>query len=310
MKTYFGSDQINELPSATVIALGNFDGVHIGHQAILHRAREHADRLGLPLACFTFQPHPTLELKPQADLKLLMTYDEKRAILESMKVDLCVEERFTPEFAKTSAQEFFFQILIGRLRARVIMVGENFSFGRNREGTIARLREFCSEASVILEAMEPVLLEGAPVSSSRIRKELAAGNVAAASTLLGRPFFYRAEVIHGDKRGRTIGFPTANMLCAEKFPLRAGVYATSVLWRDREYPAVTNIGTRPTFDSQILRIETHLLGQSLDLYGEILEVRFHERIRDERRFESVAALVAQIASDAKLAESIALRRDS
>jgi riboflavin kinase/FMN adenylyltransferase len=299
MKTYFGSDQIKEFPPATVIALGNFDGVHIGHQAILGRAREHADRLGVPLVCFTFQPHPTIELKPQADLKLLMTYEEKRGILENTKVDLCVEERFTPDFAKTTARDFFFHILIGRLRARVIVVGENFSFGRNREGNIARLREFCAETSTLLEAMEPVHLEGAPVSSSRIRSELADGNVSAAARMLGRPFFYRAEVI-----------PTANMLCAEKFPLRAGVYATSVLWRDREYPAVTNIGIRPTFDSQVLRIETHLLGQSLDLYGEILEVRFHERIRDERKFESVPALVAQIASDAKLAESHAVHRNS
>jgi riboflavin kinase/FMN adenylyltransferase len=191
----------------------------------------------------------------------------------------------------------------------VVVVGTNFSFGRNREGSVDRMREFCSEAGTTLEAVSPVLHEGAPVSSSRIRHELADGAVARAAGMLGRPFFYQAEVVHGDKRGRTIGFPTANMRCGEKFPLRAGVYATSVFWRERQYPAVTNIGVRPTFESAELRVETHILDQTFDLYGEILEVRFHERIRDERKFSSIEELKAQIGADVKLAREILSSRN-
>ena len=310
MKTLFGSVQnAGAFPESSVVALGNFDGVHIGHQAIIAIARSHADRLGVPLICFTFNPHPTLELKPQSNLKLLMTYEEKREILASYGVDLCVEERFTPDFAKTSAKDFFFRILRDRLHAEVIVVGNNFSFGRNREGSIEKLREFCTQSGTKLLAMEPVPFDGVPVSSSRIRDVLGNGQVSAATALLGRPFFYRAEVVHGDKRGRTIGFPTANMRCEEKFPLRAGVYATSVLWRNQEYPCVTNIGTRPTFDSTELRIETHILDQTFDLYGEVLEVRFHDRIRDEQRFSSIDSLKAQIESDVKLARQLLSSRN-
>jgi len=310
MKTLFGSDQASSgFPPCSVVALGNFDGVHLGHQAILKAAREQAARLGLPLVCFTFNPHPTLELRPESNLKLLMTYDEKRRILEQEGVGFCVEERFTPEFAKTPARDFFYGILRDRIHAKVIVVGTNFSFGRNREGSIERLREFCSESGIELHAIEPVPFEGSPVSSSRIRKELSEGRVAGAARMLGRPFFYRAEVVHGDKRGRTVGFPTANMRCEEKFPLKTGVYATSVLWRGVEYPAVTNIGVRPTFDSAGLRVETHILDQTFDLYGEILEVRFHERIRDEQRFTAIDALKAQISADVKLARNLLSSRN-
>jgi riboflavin kinase/FMN adenylyltransferase len=139
---------------------------------------------------------------------------------------------------------------------------------------------------------------------------LAEGKVELAARLLGHPYFYRAEVVHGDKRGRTIGFPTANMRCNAKFPLRSGVYATSVLWQGRTYPAVTNLGTRPTFDATELRVETHLLHQDVELYGEILEVSFLERIRDEKKFASLEELKRQIAADTELAERILSARDS
>ena len=305
MITHFGSFSLpRDFPPACVVALGNFDGVHLGHQAILRRARQHADRLGIPVVCYTFQPHPTLELKPQSPLKLLMTYEEKREWIAHLGVDRCVEERFTLEFSKTKAEEFFKEILVGRLHARVVVVGTNFNFGRNREGSTRSLDENCRAAGVILEAVPPLEWEGQPVSSSRIREALSQGDVRTAGRMLGRSFFYRAEVVHGDKRGRTIGFPTANMRCAEKFPLKPGVYASSIVWRGVEYRSVTNIGTRPTFDSTELKIETHVLDRDFDLYGEQLEVRFHERIRDERKFSSVEELKQQIASDVILAGNI------
>ena len=305
MITHTGSESLPpDFPPACVVALGNFDGVHLGHQAIFERARTHAVRLGIPLVCYTFRPHPTLELKPQSPLKLLMTYAEKRELIAKLGVDRCVEERFTLEFSKTSAEDFFRKILLGRLHAKVIVVGTNFNFGRNREGSTRSLEEGCRSAGLLLEAVPPLEWEGQAVSSSRIREVLSLGDVRSARQMLGRTFFYRAEVVHGDKRGRTIGFPTANMRCEEKFPLKSGVYASSILWRGEEFPSVTNIGVRPTFDATELKIETHILDRDFDLYGELLEVRFHERIRDEKKFASVDELTQQIRSDVILAKSL------
>ena len=282
-------------------------------------ARERAKQLGVPVTVFTFNPHPTIELRPQAPLKLLMTYEEKRLQLSKYGVDFCIEEPFNHDFAKTSAHDFFFEILKNRLHAKAIVVGEDFAFGNMREGKIEILQRYCDETGTVLDQAKPVFLatsekDYAPVSSSRIRDLLAKGEVSPAEKLLGHPFFYRGEVIHGDHRGRTIGFPTANMKCEEKFPLLPGVYATSVFWQDRRYPSVTNIGKRPTFQGDLnlnlipLRIETHLLHQNLDLYGEILEVRFHEYLRAEQKFNSIDELKNQIQADANLAESILLKR--
>jgi riboflavin kinase/FMN adenylyltransferase len=312
MKTYFGSANLDDqYPPQVVVAIGNFDGVHKGHQEILARARAHAKRLKVPVVAFTFNPHPTLELRPQSPMKLLMTYAEKRLQLEKYGADVCVEESFDRAFADTPAYDFFFEILIKRLHAVAIVVGQDFAFGNRREGTLFTMRDYCTQAKVELDVVSPVILEGQVVSSSRVRELLANGELKKAEELLGHPFFYRGEIVHGDKRGRTIGFPTANMSCEEKFPLQNGVYATSVFWRGKTYRSVTNIGTRPTFQTEgqnisliPIKIETHILNETFDLYGEILEVRFHARLREEKKFDSINALIAQIQSDVKLAESI------
>ncbi len=316
MKTYLGSTSVDaDYPSDTVVAIGNFDGVHLGHQEILAKAFEHSRKLNIPVSVLTFNPHPTMELRPQAPLKLLMTYDEKRNQLAKLGVDFCVEEKFDQEFAATTAQDFFFEILKKRLHAKAIVVGSDFAFGRKREGSTQLLKEYCSQTQTELELVSPVLLDGEPVSSSRVRDYLSRGEVGAAQRLLGSPFFYRGEVIHGDHRGRTIGFPTANMRCEEKFPLLPGVYATTVSWQGKVYPSVTNIGKSPTFHSGEnmnlipLRIETHLLHQNFDLYHEILELRFFEHIRAEKKFESITELTAQIQRDANLAEQLLQSRD-
>ena len=318
MKTYFGSNTIDEhYPAAAVVAIGNFDGVHLGHQKILETAKIHAKRLGIETVVFTFNPHPTLQLRPQAALKLLMTYEEKRNQLNQLNVDFCVEESFDTAFSNTSAHDFFYEILKKRLHAQVIVVGADFSFGHKREGSTQLLEKYCAETGTEIFLMKPVMLGEASVSSSRIRDELSQGRLALAEALLGRAFFYRGEVVHGDKRGRTIGFPTANMNCEEKFPLLPGVYATSVLWQGKQYPSVTNIGTRPTFQKDSLagtaliplRIETHILDQNFDLYGEILEVRFYERIREEKKFNSVAELIEQITNDIVLARKLLRSRN-
>lgn len=297
-------------PRETVVAIGNFDGVHLGHQSILQRAQEYGKKLNIPVVVLTFNPHPTLELRPQSPMKLLMTYEEKRHQLEKMGVDICVQEPFNPTFASTSADDFFHEILVRRLHTKVLIVGQDFAFGKNREGKIDLLRKYCDDAGVTLELAAPVLLDGKVISSSLIREALSQGKLEDARKYLGHPFFYRGEIVHGDKRGRTIGFPTANMKCEEKFPLLPGVYATSVFWRGQEFWSVTNIGKRPTFQESTelslipLKIETHILDQNFDLYGELLEVRFHHRIRDERKFASIDELKTQIQSDVNLAKRL------
>jgi len=314
MRTFFSSlDTLtaeNAYPLETVVAIGNFDGVHLGHQAILRRAQEYGKKMNLPVVVYTFKPHPTIELRPQSPMRLLMTYEEKRHQLEKLGIDFCIEEPFNAAFASTSADEFIYEILQKRLHARVLIVGKDFTFGRKREGDTALLQSSCKDAGIILELTTPVLLDGKVISSSLVREALSAGQLEDAQKYLGHPFFYRGEIIHGEKRGRTIGFPTANMMCEEKFPLLSGVYATSVFWRGETYPSVTNIGKRPTFQgtSELstipLNIETHILDQNFDLYGEILEVRFHHRIRDEKKFTSIDELKAQIQSDVILAKKL------
>lgn len=314
MRTYFSSLETlapgSGYPPECVVAIGNFDGVHLGHQSILNLAKEYGKRFQLPVVVYTFHPHPTLELRPQSPMKLLMTYEEKRSQIALLGIEDFVEEPFDSEFASTTAEQFFHEILVRRLHAKVLIVGKDFAFGRKREGDTALLEKKCREAGIVLELASPVVLDGKVVSSTLIREALSQGNLKEAEKFLGRPFFYRGEVIHGDKRGRTIGFPTANMKCEEKFPLLPGVYATSVYWRNQTFPSVTNIGKRPTFQggqelSTIpLKIETHLLNQNFELYGEILEVRFHHRIRDEKKFSSVDELKTQIQSDVNLAKKL------
>jgi len=314
MRTFFNSNATtysdSGYPTGAVVAIGNFDGVHLGHQSILNRAKEFGIKKNLPVVVLTFNPHPTLELRPQTPMKLLMTYEEKRNQLEKLGVDFCIEEPFNAAFAATSAHDFFYEILVKRLHSKVLMVGSDFAFGRKREGNLDLLRKYCDETGVILELAAPVLLDGKVISSSLVREVLSNGQAEEAEKYLGHPFFYRGEVVHGDHRGRTIGFPTANMKCEEKFPLLPGVYATSVFWRGKNYPSVTNIGKRPTFQGteQLslipLKIETHVLDQNFDLYGEILEVSFHHRIREEKKFGSIDELKKQIESDVKLAKSL------
>lgn len=319
MKTYFGSKTIDSgYPAQAVVAIGNFDGVHLGHLEILRRAQECGRKLGIPVCVFTFNPHPTIELRPETPLRLLMTYPEKRHQLDLQGVDFCVEEPFDHAFAATTAHEFFHEILLNRLHAKALIVGNDFAFGRKREGTLAMLGEWCQKDQILLEKVPPLMIDGVAVSSSRIRDLLQGCDLVSAEKLLGRPFFYRGEVVHGDKRGRTIGFPTANMECEEKFPLPIGVYATSVIWRNQHYPSVTNIGRRPTFQSTQppssggvipIRIETHILDQSFELYGEYLEVRFYQKLRDEKKFSGIDELKQQIQSDVILARRVLSSRN-
>lgn len=306
-------------PRHTVVTIGNFDGVHLGHREILERLKRKAIQThGLSLV-YTFRPHPQEVLRPGTDVKLITTYDEKTQLLESAGIDLVVEEPFSQDFFTLSAREFFDRILVQGFQAKHLFVGHDFAFGRNREGDFAQLSQWCAEAGIEIERIEPFCrlvdpvgkgpAESVTVSSSRIRKALLEGDVAMAAKMLGGFFFYRGTVMKGDQRGRLLGFPTANLRIENKLALPNGVYATwAILKRksghDEKIASVTNVGVRPTFypEQGALPkvVETHLIlpaGEFPDLYGETLEVQFAERFRDEKKFGSIDELKAQIAID-------------
>lgn len=293
-----------------VLTIGNFDGVHLGHQRIIGLAVEKARARGGSAVAYTFRPHPQVALRPGADVQLLTTYDEKVEMLGRLGLDLVVEEPFSREFSTVAPQEFFTDVILRRLSAEAIVVGYDFGFGKERAGTLEALEAFCQTAGVELTVVPPQRQGNEVVSSSRIRQHLKTGQVELATALLGREFFYRGVVIKGEGRGRTIGFPTANLKLANKLALPYGVYATWATLDGRRMPSVTNIGVRPTFQGDgpelPALVETHLLGETIDLYGKELEVGFVRKLRDERRFSGIDELKAQISRDAAEAK-LALR---
>ena len=303
---------VSQVPAAlgpTVVTIGNFDGAHRGHQAILRAARAKAQALGVSCAVFTFRPHPQHVLRPASAPPLLLTYDEKLAALSAFGADLIVEEPFSREFSLKSAEDFFENTLKRVLKARAVVVGYDFAFGRERQGSLDRLREWCRQAGIEVEVVAPIEIDQRAVSSSRIRSLYLSGDIEAANALMGRPFGYQGPVVHGDARGRQLGFPTANVKPQDlKLTLPFGVYATWVWVDGQEYPGATNFGIRPMFETAVPLIEAHLLGFSGDLYGKNLDIRFVKRLREEQKFETVEALKAQIVRDC--AEAATVLRNS
>ncbi len=304
---------ITELKSSSdhpVVTIGNFDGVHIGHQKIIALAIQQAQARGGQSFALTFKPHPQAALHPQRDIQLLTTYDEKLSIFEDLGIDVAIEEPFNREFSTIEPEEFFNEILLKRLRTECIVVGYDFGFGKNRGGHLEILQELCRSANIDLIVVPPMQLENETVSSSTIRRYLLNGEINAANRLLGRKFSYQGVVSHGDSRGRQIGFPTANLKPANKLLLPFGVYATYSTFEKKNYPSVTNLGIRPTFlaktNEAILEpwIETHLLDQSLDLYDRPLEVSFVQRLRAEIKFQDLESLKSQIRADVELAKAL------
>ncbi len=301
--------------SHSVLTIGNFDGVHLGHREILSRVLAEAKKRQALACVYTFRPHPQEVLRPGTQVKLLTTYDEKLEIFESLGLDVAVEEPFSQEFFTLSAREFFKKVVLDGFKAQALFVGHDFAFGKNREGNLALLRTLCEEYGVELTVISQQSAVGAAVSSTVIRSHLLKAEVAQAAKLLGQYFFYRGTVIKGDQRGRLLGFPTANLQIENKLTLPSGVYATWA-WVERggqreRFPSVTNIGTRPTFYSGKnelpVVVETHLILptslSTIDLYGERLEVQFVEYLRAEKRFNGPDALMVQIRQDVELAQT-------
>lgn len=284
-----------------VWAIGNFDGLHRGHQALFARARELAARSGTAAGVLTFSPHPARVLNPPLAPPLILTEEEREAGIAAAGMELLCVLRFDRALASLPADEFARRVLVEGMGARGVVVGEGFRFGHRAAGTVEDLRRHVAEVAVV-----PPVTEGDLVcSSSKIRELVLAGKVEAAARLLGRPYQLAGKVVQGDMRGRTIGIPTANLETRRELLPKVGVYATRALLADgRAFPSVTNIGLRPTFGGQGVRIEAHLLGFDGDLYGQVLRLDLVERVRDEMRFSSAEALVAQIHEDIAAARRV------
>lgn len=283
-----------------VAALGNFDGIHQGHRALIAALREMAAELGRPSAVLTFEPHPRAFFSPGTAMFRLTGEGEKLAVLERLGIDGAFVRRFDAALAGTGAAAFVAGTLKGELGLSGVVIGHDFHFGRGREGTPAMLEALCAENGLACRIVPAVVAGGgeAPVSSSAIRAALEAGDVATANHLLGYRWFVEGEVRHGDKRGRTLGFPTANV-ALEACALAHGIYAVRVRLGDGSVrDGVASYGRRPTFDDGAPLLETYLFDFSGDLYGQRIAVEFIGFIRGEARFDSAEALVARMHEDA------------
>ena len=287
---------INARP--TIMTIGAFDGVHLGHQHLIESIVRRANDLGSQSAVLTFDPHPDMIIHPDRGRMYLTSFEERAELIEALGVDLLIVLAFTRELMQISAYDFMAQICHA-VALRELWVGWDFALGRRREGTITRLGEIGHTFGYTVHPMAPYSLnDGSPISSTRIRNVLRDGDVATAAWLLGRPFGVRGTVMRGDQRGRTIGFPTANIDVGAQHLLPAdGVYVCRAEVEGQHYGAVTNIGLRPTFNSNRRTVEAYLLDFAGDIYGETVRIELLHRLRGEQKFAGIAALVAQINAD-------------
>jgi riboflavin kinase / FMN adenylyltransferase len=286
---------------APVATIGNFDGLHRGHRAILERVLERAKATGGSSLLVTFEPHPLTILAPERAPRMITTRRQKLALLEETGLDFVLILPFTIELAAVEAERFVRDYLQEGLRVREVLVGANFNFGRGRVGNADLLVRLCADLGIRAERVPEILSLGSPISSSRIRRAVLSGEVELARDLLGRPFCIEGTVIHGAGRGVGLGFPTANLAPAHDLIPQDGVYVTETIVDEAAHPSVTNIGSRPTFGEAPCVVESHLLEAPGDLYGRAVEVRFLARLRQELRFESPQALIDQVRRDVEKA---------
>ena len=292
------SEPMPEALRGAVIALGNFDGFHLGHQAVAGEAVRWARETGRPAIIATFDPHPVRYFKPDAPPFRLTTLDQREALFMAAGADAMLVFAFDGAMAGMTADAFVRDLLGAQLGAAAVVTGEDFTFGRARGGNVGVLRDVGAEAGLATRTVGPVLLDGEVVSSSRIRDALVAGDPQEAARLLTRPFAIKGPVQHGDKVGRTINFPTANLDIGSYLRPRYGIYAvTGKLPDGRVLQGAANIGIRPTFDPPKELLEPHFFDFSGDLYGQEIEVAFHHFLRGEAKFDGLDALVAQMARD-------------
>lgn len=291
-------DPLPETLRGAVLALGNFDGFHQGHQAVVGTAIDWARSEGRPAVVATFSPHPMRHFKPDAAPFRLTRLDQRMEMFAAAGADAMLVFHFDDELANMPAEHWIETMIAGHIGAAGVVTGEDFTFGKGRAGNAAMLQRLGAPLGVSARTVGPVHDDEGPISSSRIRAALQAGDCETATRLLTRPFAIRATVQHGDKVGRTIGFPTANLDLGEYLRPRYGIYAVTGLLPDgRRVPGAANLGIRPSFDPPKELLEPHFFDFSGDLYGQEIEVAFHSFLRPEAKFDSLDALTAQIARD-------------
>ncbi len=301
MKLIERIEDISEPFKKAVITIGNFDGVHLGHQSLFHEVIEKAESIGGTSVAMTFEPHPIRVLKQNGHPPLITLYEQKIELIRSTGIDVLICVPFTPEFADITAGSFIEDIIVNRIGTRAIVVGQDYTFGKKREGNITMLRTLASELDFEVIIPNWIKMSDAlpgRISSTGIRKFVMAGKLAEASKLLGRFYQIRGTVVRGRNRGgKLLGFPTANINLHDELCPKTGIYAVTVQFNGERLKGVANIGYSPTFDDHILTIEAHILDFDQDLYGKKIRVNFIQRIRDEIKFANIAELSEQIKKD-------------
>jgi riboflavin kinase/FMN adenylyltransferase len=307
MRLFHGTDNA-DIARPTVLTLGVFDGLHLGHQLIMKTIVERARAADAVPTVITFEPHPRAVLHPDSAPPLLQTFDQKMEALGVLGIEQTIVIHFDEKFSQIRAEDFLREVVVSRLHAKEVYLGRGFAFGHDREGNIDLLRKVSDRLGIIADEVPEVRLRGHRIGSTRIRELLLEGRVNLARRMLGRPYGVEGPVVRGAERGAQLGFPTANIHPRNRVIPRRGVYVTATLLEGQWRCSVTNIGMRPTFDDGTeTSVETHIMNWSGDLYGNVVRVRFLHRLRDEKRFSSVDELRSQIAHDVARAEQFFAR---
>lgn len=305
MKTFYSTAAARDfLKRGSAVTIGNFDGVHLGHRALIEDTMDVAAARHLKSVVLSFAPHPAKLLARAASPLLINTREQKVELLSKLGLHALILQKFNSRFAALTPETFVKQRLLRHLNARHVFVGYDFTFGRKREGSVATLTAMGRECGMAVHVIPARLLGSTLVSSTAIRRLVAAGDLRRASELLGRPYFIDGKVVHGRRRGGEMGIHTANLVTANELIPADGVYATFVYFGGKIYKSVSNIGFNPTFGSAVRTVETHIFNFSNKIYGKTLRLLFIERLRAERKFATAADLVEQIRKDSILARDI------
>ena len=310
MEIIRGIDHLTRSLVNPVVTLGNFDGVHLGHQKIFERVKEDASKINGETVVITFEPHPLKVLSPKHCPPLLTPFRKKMMLVEKSGIEivLCIE--FSLDFSRITPFDFIKNILVEKVRVRKVVIGFNYHFGKRQMGNVRILKSAGKHFNYEVEVMDPLEIDHMAVSSSRIRELIKRGKVEDAAKLLGRDYPIIGRVVQGSKRGHTIGFPTANLEISEELYPKTGVYAVEVIWNQQIFNALANVGFNPTFISvqkdrspeRSFSVEVYVLNFNEEIYGEEIQVNFKRKIRDEVRFDSPSQLIEQIEKDIRWAK--------
>ena len=283
------------MKKSKVVLIGNFDGIHLGHQKLISKAKKIAEQKKQKLVLVTFNPHPR-EIINNIEMDLILPYKEKKLLLKNYGVDKIDEIKFTNKLSKLSAEEFAKEYIYKAHNPSDIVIGKNFKFGHKARGDAKLLKDSLSK-KVKVHSIDIKRLDSLVISSSEIKKLISKGNIDKVNKLLGRNYHISGKVIHGEKRGRLIGFPTTNLSTEWNFLPKKGVYVSKVVISDKSYQSITNIGVRPTFNANSLQIESHIFDFNKNVYGKKIKIYFLARIRSEKKFETVEKLIENITKD-------------